>query len=86
MGTCVDKIRKYRVDYTNDPPNSISFIPAIVSTSGRIHGEFLIFLLFLWNLNRKPCPQIQKTDMTGGKVEDISEDHVSLDYHGISLR
>ena len=32
-----DKIRKYRTDYNNNPPNVISFIPTIVSTSGRLH-------------------------------------------------
>ncbi len=41
-----DKIRKYRADYNNNPPNAISFIPAIASTSGRIHSEF-VCLLFL---------------------------------------
>ena len=41
-----DKIRKYRVDYNNNPPSVVSFMPAIVSTSGRLHSEF-IRLLFL---------------------------------------
>jgi hypothetical protein len=41
-----DKIRKYRADYSNNPPNAISFMPAIGSTSGRIHSEF-VRLLFL---------------------------------------
>ena len=41
-----DKIRKYRADYNNNPPNAISFMPAIVSTSGRLHSEF-IRILFL---------------------------------------
>jgi hypothetical protein len=41
-----DKIRKYRADYNNNPPKSISFIPAIASTSGRLHSEF-VRLLFL---------------------------------------
>ena len=41
-----DKIRKSRADYNNNPPEAISFIPAIVSTSGRLHYE-LIRLLFL---------------------------------------
>jgi hypothetical protein len=41
-----DKIRKYHTDYNNNPPNSISFIPAITSTSDRLHCEF-IRLLFL---------------------------------------
>jgi hypothetical protein len=40
-----DKIRKYHSDYDNNP-NSISFRPAIASTSGRIHSEF-IRILFL---------------------------------------
>jgi hypothetical protein len=48
----VDKIRKYRTDYNNNPPNSISFMPAIAGTSGRLHSEF-IRLLFL---------QAQETD------------------------
>jgi len=29
-----DKIRKYRADCNNNPPNAISFMPANVSTSG----------------------------------------------------
>ena len=41
-----DKIRKYRVDYNNNPPSVVSFIPSIPSTSGRLHSEF-IRLLFL---------------------------------------
>jgi hypothetical protein len=44
--TVVDKIRKYRVDYNNNPPSTVSFIPVIVCTSGRLHSEF-IRLLFL---------------------------------------
>jgi hypothetical protein len=42
----VDKIRKYRADYNNNPPSPVSFIPAIPSTSGRLHSEF-VRLLFL---------------------------------------
>ncbi len=41
-----DKIRKYRADYNNNPPNAISFMPTIASTSGRLHSE-LVRLLFL---------------------------------------
>ncbi len=41
-----DKIRKYRADYNNNPPSAVSFMPAIPSTSGRLHSEF-IRLLFL---------------------------------------
>ena len=36
-----DKIRKYRPDYNNNPPNPTSFIPVIVSTSGRLFCETL---------------------------------------------
>ena len=42
----VNKIRKYHTDYHNNPSNSISFMPAIASTSGRLHSEF-VRLLFL---------------------------------------
>ena len=41
-----EKILKYRVDYNNNPPISVAFMPAIASTSGRLHSEF-ITLLFL---------------------------------------
>jgi hypothetical protein len=40
------RISIYRADYNNNPPSPISFIPTIVSTSGRLHSEF-VFLLFL---------------------------------------
>jgi hypothetical protein len=41
-----DKIRKYRADYNNRPPSAVSFMPAIASTSGQLHSEF-VRLLFL---------------------------------------
>jgi hypothetical protein len=41
-----DIIRKYRPDYNNTPPSTVSFMSTIVSTSGRLHNEF-IRLLFL---------------------------------------
>jgi hypothetical protein len=41
-----DKIRRYRADYNNKPPNTVSFMPDIASTSGRLHSEF-VRLLFL---------------------------------------
>jgi hypothetical protein len=44
--TVADKIRKYRADYNNNPPNTVSFMLAIPSTSGRLHNEF-VRLLFL---------------------------------------
>ncbi len=36
----------YRADYNNRPPSAVSFMPAIASTSGRLHSEF-VRLLFL---------------------------------------
>jgi hypothetical protein len=36
-----DEIRKYRADYSNNPPNVIFFMSAIVSTSGRLHSGFV---------------------------------------------
>jgi hypothetical protein len=41
-----DKIRKYRADYNNRPTSAVSFMPAIASTSDRLHSEF-VRLLFL---------------------------------------
>ena len=41
-----DKIRKYRPDYNNNPPNDVAFMTAIPGTNGRLHSEF-IRLLFL---------------------------------------
>ncbi len=41
-----EKIRRYRSDYNNRPSNSISFTPAIASTSGSLYSEF-VCLLFL---------------------------------------
>jgi hypothetical protein len=46
MRLLLTKIRKYRADYNNNPPNAISFMTAITRTSGRIHSEF-VRLLFL---------------------------------------
>jgi hypothetical protein len=42
--TDVDKIRKYRADYNNNPPNVISVMSGILSTSGRLHREFVRLL------------------------------------------
>ncbi len=44
--TSADKVRKYCSDYNMNPPNTVSFIPTIASTSGRLHREF-VRLLFL---------------------------------------
>jgi hypothetical protein len=40
------KIRKYHVDYNNNPTNAVAFLPAIAGTNGRLHSDF-IRLLFL---------------------------------------
>jgi hypothetical protein len=49
-----DKIRKYRADYNNNPPNTISFMTTIPSTSDRLHSEFirLLFLQDDWETDR----------------------------------
>ena len=57
-----DKIRKYRDDYNNNPPNVVSFMPAIASTSGRLHSEF-IRLLFLQDH--------RETDLYFASLEDL---------------
>jgi hypothetical protein len=44
--TAADTKRKYCADYNNRPPNTVSFMSAIGSTSGRLHIE-LVRLLFL---------------------------------------
>jgi hypothetical protein len=44
--TVADKLRKYRADYNFNPPRGVGFMPAIASTSGRLHSEF-IRILFL---------------------------------------
>ena len=40
-----DKIRSYREPYSRN--RSLAFLPACMSTSGRIHSEFLRLLYFL---------------------------------------
>jgi hypothetical protein len=42
-----DKIRTYRDPYQRN--RQVAFLPACMSTSGRIHGEFLRLLFFLSN-------------------------------------
>ena len=39
-----DRILQYRADYNNRPSDAISFMPAIASTSGRLHCEFVRLL------------------------------------------
>ncbi len=40
-----DKIRKYRADYNNRATSAVSFMPDIVSSSGRLHSELVRLLL-----------------------------------------
>jgi hypothetical protein len=49
-----DKSRKYRADYNNRTPSVVSFMSAIVSTSGRLHSEF-VRLLFLQAHRETDC-------------------------------
>ncbi len=42
----LDQSRTYHADYNFNPPRGVDFMPAIVSTSGRLHSEF-IRILFL---------------------------------------
>ena len=49
-----DKFRKYRADYNNNPPNAISFVPAVASMSERLHSEF-VRLLFLQAHRETDC-------------------------------
>ncbi len=54
----IDKIRKYRSDYNNIPPNTTSFMSAFASTSGRLHSEF-VRLLF-WQDHRETDPSFPR--------------------------
>ena len=42
-----DRILKYLTAYNNNPPVPVVFMPAIASTSGRLHSEFIRLVLFL---------------------------------------
>jgi hypothetical protein len=52
--SATDKIRKLRSDYNNNPPTVVSIMPAVDSTSGRLHSEFvrLLFLQTHWETDR----------------------------------
>jgi type III secretory pathway component EscS len=47
------KIREYRAADNNRPSNSISFMPAVATTSGRLHCE-LVRILFLGSSGDRP--------------------------------
>ena len=48
-----EKIREYRTDYNNRPSHSISFIPAVPTTSDRLHCE-LVRIWFLQTHRETP--------------------------------
>jgi hypothetical protein len=52
--TVPDKIRKYRAEYHNNPPNTISFMSGITSTSGRLHSEFISYVFKQWTFPLPP--------------------------------
>ncbi len=54
-----DKIRKYRSDYDNNPPNTTSFIPAIVSTSGSYIVNLCDFYSYSLIGKLTACLQVQ---------------------------
>ena len=41
------KVNRYREAYATRPGVTYAFLPCVISTSGRIHGEFLRFLYLL---------------------------------------
>jgi len=43
------KIREYRAGYNNCPSNSISFMPAVATTSGRLHCELVRNFYFFFS-------------------------------------
>ena len=49
-----DKIREYRDEYNNSPSSSIPFMTAVVSTSGRLHCEFVRILFLQTQTCKKP--------------------------------
>ena len=46
------KVAQYREAYANRPGTTYVFLPCVMSTTGRIHGEFLRFLYIL--AHRRP--------------------------------
>ena len=46
-------VRRYRDAYATRPGVTYAFLPCVMSTSGRIHGEFLRFLYILANRRTK---------------------------------
>ena len=62
--------RIYRTDYNNNPPSSVACMPTIVSTSGRLHSEFvrLLFLQDHWETDHFfETSEIQLPSSTSGQ-------------------
>ncbi len=60
-----ENIREYRADYNNRPSNSISFLPAVATDSGRLHC--LARILFCRLIGKPAFLQLQelsKRDIT----------------------
>ena len=67
-----DKIRKYCADYNNRPTSVVSFMPAIVSTSGRLHSEFVRFLFLQTH---------RETDLFFFQFQEFSQPNQTWDLH-----
>ena len=68
-----EKIREHRAAYNNRPSNSISFMPAIATTSGRLHCEY-VRILFL---------QAQR-ETTPSRVEHAKHKKDQFRFHYVS--
>jgi hypothetical protein len=53
----VDTLRKYHAGYNFNPSRGVGFMTVIVSTSGRLHSEFIriLFLQAHWETDRFFC-------------------------------
>ena len=73
-----DKILQFRADY-NNRPRPISFMPAIASTSGHLHCEFVLLLFFQTH---------RETDHFFAASQEFNlaiQHHVPLPSHGVLL-
>jgi hypothetical protein len=63
---------KYHTDYNNNLPNTVSFIPPITSTSGRLHSEF-IRLLAKWHVrvSKQSCKQANHLILWGVRTTNF---------------
>ena len=66
-----EKIREYRADYKNRPFNSISFMPAVATTSGCLHCE-LVRIFFLQAHWETAFLQLQRVEVAKHHQDSIS--------------